>query len=555
MNVPMNPATSGSPPPGSTGSNARVIAVVVGGLTVIGALIAVTLARGDGVSETITDDQPTSTVAGDETTASEPSADTTPTSIDDQPVSDATDDLMVGPEISELALATVLLLQLDSRGIPICFSGSGSVVSPSGQILTNAHVVWSDPTCTYEQLGVAVVSAIDEPPSLLYLADVVALDDTLDLAVVQIVSDINGNPVGDLDLPHIAIGDSDGVELGDPLRILGFPGIGGDTITFTRGAVSGFVAQRGIDDTRAWIKTDATIAGGNSGGIAANEAGELVAVPTTAGAGDTATTTDCRVIEDTNGDGFIDDTDSCIPIGGFINGLRPINLALGLIADAVDAESIQPVSPEIDPGTDFNTDDVVIHDVYFSSDVGADNQPTEVVIALRSGSGKLCAFWTYSGMQDGVSYDAIWRVDGAADSDASFLDDIWAGGESGEWWVCVVNDEGVTDGLYEFEFTVEGDFLASESIFVGGDRRPASITVDNQSAETICYVQISPTLSGYWGTDELGETEVIDPLDTRVFDELVTGRYDVIVRDCGLDPLNQWSDLDVTGDEVLVHPG
>ena len=158
-------------------------------------------------------------------------------------------------------------------------------------------------------------------------------------------------------------------------------------------------------------------------------------------------------------------------------------------------------------------------------------------------------------MRDGVRYDAIWRVDGAADSDASFLDDVWAGGESGEWWVCVVNDEGVTDGLYEFEFTVEGDFLASESIFVGGDRRPASITVDNQSAETICYVQISPTLSGYWGTDELGETEVIDPLDTRVFDELVTGRYDVIVRDCGLDPLNQWSDLDVTGDEVLVHPG
>ena len=344
----------------------------------------------------------------------------------------------------------------------------------------------------------AVVDAIDEPPTLMYLADVVAIDDFLDLAVVQIGTDIDGNQLGELALPYIALGDSSSVELGDSLRILGFPGIGGDTITFTRGAVSGFVAERDVDDTRAWIKTDATIAGGNSGGVAANEAGELVGVPTTAGAGDAATT-DCRVIEDTNGDGFIDETDSCIPIGGFINGLRPINLASALIADAVDADSIRPVSPQISPTTDFSTDDVVIHDVYFSPDVNDDDQPTEVVIALPSGAEKVCAFWTYTGMQDGVSYDAIWRFDGEADSDASFLDDVWAGGESGEWWVCVVNDAGVADGLFEFEFTVDGEFLASESIFVGGDRRPVSITLDNQATDRICYVQISPTLSGYWG--------------------------------------------------------
>jgi S1-C subfamily serine protease len=552
MNVPMSPAPPGPPPPGSPRSNARVIAVVLAGLAVIGGLIALTSIGGDGGSDSTTDRQLTPNLAGDVTTTSEP-GDTTPTSTDNQPINDAAD-LLVGPETSDLARATVMLLQLDSEGIPICFSGSGSVVSSTGQILTNAHVVWNDPTCSYDLLGVAVVDAIDEPPILMYLADVVAIDDFLDLAVVQISTDIDGDQLGELALPYIALGDSSSVELGDSLRILGFPGIGGDTITFTRGAVSGFIAERGVDDTRAWIKTDATIAGGNSGGVAANEAGELVGVPTTAGAGDAATT-DCRVIEDTNGDGFIDDTDSCIPIGGFINGLRPINLASALIADAIDADSIRPVSPQISPTTDFNTDDVVIHDVYFSPDVNDDDRPTEVVIALPSGATKVCAFWTYTGMQDGVSYDAIWRFDGEADTDASFLDDVWAGGESGEWWVCVVNDNGVADGLYEFEFTVDGEFLASESIFVGGDRRPVSITLDNQTTDRICYVQISPTLSGYWGTDELGETEVIEPFSSRVFDELVTGRYDMVIRDCDLEPINQWSGLDLSADETLIHVG
>ena len=36
---------------------------------------------------------------------------------------------------------------------------------------------------------------------------------------------------------------------------------------------------------------------------------------------------DCRRVQDTNGDGQIDEDDTCIPIGGFINALRPVNLA------------------------------------------------------------------------------------------------------------------------------------------------------------------------------------------------------------------------------------
>ena len=136
---------------------------------------------------------------------------------------------------------------------------------------------------------------------------------------------------------------------------------------------------------------------------------------------------------------------------------------------------------------------------------------------------------------------------------ASYLDDVWAGGESGEWWVCAINDSGLLDGLYEFELTVEGEFLNAESIFVGGNRQPATITISNESSDTICYVFISPTLSGYWGNDELGSIEVMAPLVTRVFEDLVTGRYDVLLRDCDLETLREWTGIELTGDELLVH--
>ena len=75
-------------------------------------------------------------------------------------------------------------------------------------------------------------------------------------------------------------------------------GIGGDTITFTQGTVSGFNAQQAIAD-RAWIKTDATIAGGNSGGLAANAAGEIIGIPTIAASNEQVDPVDCRVIVDT----------------------------------------------------------------------------------------------------------------------------------------------------------------------------------------------------------------------------------------------------------------
>ena len=134
-----------------------------------------------------------------------------------------------------------------------------------------------------------------------------------------------------LRLPTVPLGDSDAMQLGDRLAIFGYPGIGGETVTFTSGNVSGFTGDKNVRSHRAWIKTDATIAGGNSGGTAVNQAGQLVGVPTQAAAGAGVTPVDARPVLDTNRDGRIDQRDTPMAVGGFINGLRPVNLAFPLL--------------------------------------------------------------------------------------------------------------------------------------------------------------------------------------------------------------------------------
>ena len=60
----------------------------------------------------------------------------------------------------------------------------------------------------------------------------------------------------------------------------------------------------------------------------------MVGIPTQLGSGGEAGIVDCRTLADTNRDGVIDENDTCIPTGGFINSLRPVNLAIPLIEAA-----------------------------------------------------------------------------------------------------------------------------------------------------------------------------------------------------------------------------
>lgn len=224
--------------------------------------------------------------------------------------------------------------------LQIGWTGSGSLISPDGLTLTNAHVVLSDRFYTVEDLIIALTLEEDSPPVDTYYASIVQADAALDLALIKPRTDMQGNAIeySTMNLPFVGLGDSEALRLGDSLTILGYPGIGGETITLTRGQVSGFTSEEQYGN-RAFIKTNATIAGGNSGGLAVNESGELVGVPTQVGSGDLGdTVVDCRALADTNRDGFVDDSDTCVPTGGFINAIRPVDLALPMITAAREGQ-------------------------------------------------------------------------------------------------------------------------------------------------------------------------------------------------------------------------
>jgi len=242
--------------------------------------------------------------------------------------------------------AVVQIVALDEEGEPL-WTGSGSIISPEGLILTNAHVALPEFGHDPSRISLLILTTEqeDQPPRPRFLAKVVQADRDLDLAVLRITHDVEGRPLSatELNLPYLPLGRAEDLRLGDELVILGYPGIGGDTITLTKGEVAGFVEDPPYGP-RAFIKTAATLAGGNSGGAALNAQGELVAVPTLLGAGSTEVV-DCRVLVDTNHDGVVDERDSCVPIGGFLNALRPVDLALPLIEAARANEVALPTPP------------------------------------------------------------------------------------------------------------------------------------------------------------------------------------------------------------------
>ncbi|MBN1955382.1 MAG: trypsin-like peptidase domain-containing protein [Anaerolineae bacterium] len=384
------------------------------------------------------------------------------------------DDRQVRQNLLRSTVQILALIEYGGQLQPI-WTGSGTIISPDGLILTNAHVVTDpDPNYQPDALGISITVCSDDLPELRYLGEILAVDTQLDLAVIRIATDLDGRPVNveALSLNYVEVGNSDAMDLGDLIQILGYPGIGGETITFTEGVVSGFTRERGVDG-RAFIKTDATIAGGNSGGLGANASGQIIGVPTQVGYGGAERFADCRYLADTNGDGRIDENDNCIPVGGFINALRPVNLAAPLIEAARMGGVVPGRDKGSGPTTPSTADNPEFYGLVFAPGVTDNDQPTQIVSQLPSGATGLYAFWEYNGMADGVTWEARWYHDGEYMSDVSWPPAPWQGGEQGSWWIGIVNDSGITDGTYRVELYVEEELLAQSAITVGGSASDA----------------------------------------------------------------------------------
>jgi S1-C subfamily serine protease len=173
--------------------------------------------------------------------------------------------------------------------------GSGTVISTDGLILTNNHVYQMEDNIQYDEETQTLILAQsasremlvftladNDPlkvPELQYLAEPVSLDKTHDIALLRIVKDKDGNPLTGKIFSYVPIGNPFGIRLNEPLTIFGYPSKGGDTITITEGKFLGYYRDQRFPGLDGFIKTNAAMAPGNSGGSAMNKAA-LVGIPT-----------------------------------------------------------------------------------------------------------------------------------------------------------------------------------------------------------------------------------------------------------------------------------
>jgi V8-like Glu-specific endopeptidase len=168
--------------------------------------------------------------------------------------------------------AVVVIFGFDSSGNGS--SGTGSIVTSDGKILTNHHVIYdAKARKPYTNIKVflkpsRITGNPEQDLKNPYSVKVIARDADLDLAVLQVV----GAPRG---LPVLPMGDSEAVEIGSSVAAIGHPG-GGGLWTLTTGTIS---SSRN-DGSRAIFQTDAAINPGNSGGPLLDRNSHLIGVNT-----------------------------------------------------------------------------------------------------------------------------------------------------------------------------------------------------------------------------------------------------------------------------------
>ncbi|MBI5414843.1 trypsin-like peptidase domain-containing protein [Candidatus Peregrinibacteria bacterium] len=178
----------------------------------------------------------------------------------------------------EKMLPTVMITSGDytkNEGVQFYVSGSATIISPEGLIITNNHVVEKEEDKAFSVFFICITFDPAEKPICEYTASLLARNRDMDVALLQIhKQDIRGKEIPLLKfLPY-----SPKKELkeGDDIIVHGYPGIGGESITITKGQVSGFEEKNQL----RYFKTDTLTSYGNSGGTALSEEGDFVGIPT-----------------------------------------------------------------------------------------------------------------------------------------------------------------------------------------------------------------------------------------------------------------------------------
>ncbi len=145
-------------------------------------------------------------------------------------------------------------------------AGTGVILTPGGEILTNAHVV----------SGATSIKVTLDRETAARDADLLGLDSPSDIAIIKLrdTKGLEGRPVSLGSSARLKVGDSV-VAIGNALALPGGP-------TVTQGIVSALDRSLGDGDQQlsGLIQTDAAINPGNSGGPLVNAEGEVIGINT-----------------------------------------------------------------------------------------------------------------------------------------------------------------------------------------------------------------------------------------------------------------------------------
>jgi len=196
----------------------------------------------------------------------------------------------INQDLITLSVVNIICESQDSEELS---GGSGTIITPDGLIITNAHIIPQDEENLLTPEEGCLVILPDQysgEPKEVYWAEPIVypyLSEQYDLAYLQIYDvfiDENNEVYGTYpknfqtifsepdEYDKICIS-SGIVKLGDPIKIYGYPlTSGGLHLTITEGVVSSF-PEYGI------ILTSAKIDEGNSGGLAVDKKGCMVGIP------------------------------------------------------------------------------------------------------------------------------------------------------------------------------------------------------------------------------------------------------------------------------------
>lgn len=222
-------------------------------------------------------------------------------------------------------------------------SGSGGLLGDVNLVVTNAHVAAYDEEylegCDDPYLAVGYNFDAKDDRFVWFPAEERVYDYLLDIAVLDVQLQVEpwfeGGPEDIAllragDWPVLRLADLE-PRIGDPIGTYGFPAIGGYTVTFTSGHVAGWAEDYAQNRSGA-MKVDLNVTHGSSGSLVLNQDGDVVGLVASLGIPmREQDSVDCTILADTNLDGEIDDDDTCVSVGGFINSAVSLEQLRGFL--------------------------------------------------------------------------------------------------------------------------------------------------------------------------------------------------------------------------------